>query len=186
MTAESPAVEGERGVIRVFLLDDHEIVRRGLIDLLNSNSDIEVVGEASSAAEALAAVEACRPDVAVLDVRLGDGSGIEVCREIRSEYPEVACLMLTSFADDHAAIDAAMAGAAGYVLKKVAGNDLVESSPKTRTRPPVGRMSPNRHRIVVVLPDPFGPRKPWTVPGSPSVMARWETATTSSAWPRRE
>ncbi len=127
MTADAQGVDGEHRIIRVFLLDDHEIVRRGLIDLLNSHADIEVVGEASSAAEALAAVAASRPDVAVLDVRLGDGTGIEVCREIRSEHPDVACLMLTSFADDHAAIDAAMAGAAGYVLKKVAGNDLVES-----------------------------------------------------------
>ncbi len=113
--------------IRVFLLDDHEIVRRGLVDLLGSFSDIEVVGEGDSAGGALAAVAASQPDVAVLDVRLGDGTGIEVCREIRSENPDVACLMLTSFADDHAAIDAAMAGAAGYVLKKVTGDDLVES-----------------------------------------------------------
>ena len=126
-------VDGQHGTIRVFLLDDHEIVRRGLIDLLNTHPDIEVVGEASSAAEALAEVAASRPDVAVLDVRLGDGTGIEVCREIRSQHPDVACLMLTSFADDHAAIDAAVAGAAGYVLKKVAGNELVESIRKVAT-----------------------------------------------------
>ena len=125
----SPVETAETGrrPIRVFLLDDHEVVRRGLVDLLDSYPDIEIVGEADSAAGALAAVAASRPDVAVLDVRLGDGTGIEVCREIRSENPEVACLMLTSFADDHAAIDAAMAGAAGYVLKRVTGNDLVES-----------------------------------------------------------
>lgn len=119
--------ETEDDPVRVFLLDDHEVVRRGLADLLDSYPDIVVVGEADSAAGAMAAVAASRPDVAVLDVRLGDGTGIEVCREIRSEHPDVACLMLTSFADDHAAIDAAMAGAAGYVLKRVAGNDLVES-----------------------------------------------------------
>ncbi len=113
--------------IRVFLLDDHEVVRRGLANLLNDQSDMEIVGEASSAADALAAVRASRPDVAVLDVRLGDGTGVEVCRDIRSRNPEVTCLMLTSFADDRAAIDAAMAGAAGFVLKKVGGDDLVES-----------------------------------------------------------
>ncbi len=113
--------------IRVLLLDDHELVRRGLVDLLGELPDIEVVAEAGSAAEALAAVATSHPDVAVLDVRLGDGNGIEVCREIRSAHPDVACLMLTSFADDHAVIDAAMAGAAGYVLKQIDGNELVEA-----------------------------------------------------------
>ncbi len=113
--------------IRVFLLDDHEIVRRGVADLLSREPDLMVIGEAGSAAAALQAVKGCEPDVAVLDVRLGDGDGIEVCREIRSRCPDVACLMLTSFADDQAFIDAAVAGAAGYVLKQIGSNDLVDS-----------------------------------------------------------
>jgi DNA-binding NarL/FixJ family response regulator len=111
--------------IRVFLLDDHEIVRRGVRELLEAEADLEVVGEASTAAEALARVPASRPDVAVLDVRLPDGDGVTVCRELRSQMPELACLMLTSFADDEALFDAIMAGAAGYVLKQIRGNDLV-------------------------------------------------------------
>ena len=111
---------------RVFLLDDHEIVRRGLRELLEAEDDLEVVGEASTAAEAMARVPATRPDVAVLDVRLPDGSGVEVCRDIRSEHPEVQCLMLTSYADDEALFDAIMAGAAGYVLKQVRGAELVD------------------------------------------------------------
>jgi DNA-binding NarL/FixJ family response regulator len=112
---------------KVFLLDDHEIVRRGVADLLDREPDMTVVGEAGSAAAALKAIEDCGPDVAVLDVRLGDGNGIEVCREIRSQFPDIGCLMLTSFSDDQAVIDAAMAGAAGYVLKQIGGNDLAES-----------------------------------------------------------
>jgi DNA-binding NarL/FixJ family response regulator len=111
--------------IRVFLLDDHELVRRGLRDLLETEDDLEVVGEGGTAAEALARVPALRPQVAVLDVRLPDGNGVEVCREIRSRLPHVACLMLTSFGDDQALFDAIMAGAAGYVLKQIRGTDLV-------------------------------------------------------------
>ena len=110
--------------IRVFLLDDHEIVRRGVRDLLEAESDIEVVGEASTAAEALVSVPALRPDVAVLDVRLPDGSGVTVCRELRAQLPDLGCLMLTSFSDDEALIDAILAGAAGYVLKQIRGSDL--------------------------------------------------------------
>jgi len=113
--------------IRVFLLDDHEVVRVGVRELLESEGDIEVVGEASTAAEALARVPAVRPDVAVLDVRLPDGDGVSVCRELRSQFPELACLMLTSFADDEALFNAVLAGAAGYVLKQVKGNDILES-----------------------------------------------------------
>jgi two-component system response regulator DevR len=113
--------------IRVFLLDDHEIVRRGVRELLEGEGDVEVVGEAGTAAEALARIPAVLPDVAILDVRLPDGTGVEVCREIRSGHPEVACLMLTSFADDEALFEAIMAGAAGYVLKQVRGNDLVDA-----------------------------------------------------------
>ncbi len=115
--------------IRVFLLDDHEVVRRGVRELLEADSqgEIEVVGEAGTADEALRRLPAVRPDVAVLDVRLPDGNGVEVCREIRSIHPEVRCLMLTSFADDEALFDAIMAGAAGYVLKQVRGSDLVDN-----------------------------------------------------------
>jgi DNA-binding NarL/FixJ family response regulator len=111
--------------IRVFLLDDHEVVRRGVRDLLESEGDVIVVGEASTAAEALARVPAVRPDVAVLDVRLPDGDGVTVCRDLRSQFPEMACLMLTSFADDEALFDSILAGAAGYVLKQVRGADIL-------------------------------------------------------------
>jgi DNA-binding NarL/FixJ family response regulator len=111
--------------ISVFLLDDHEIVRRGVRELLESEPDIEVVGEAGTASSALARIPALRPQVAVLDVRLPDGDGVTVCREIRSRMPAVACLMLTSFGDDEALFEAIMAGAAGYVLKQIRGTDLV-------------------------------------------------------------
>ena len=111
--------------IRVFLLDDHELVRIGVRDLLEAQPDIRVIGEAGTAASALARIPALRPNVAILDVRLPDGDGISVCREIRSRMPEVACLMLTSFEDDQALFDAVMAGAAGYVLKQIHGTDLV-------------------------------------------------------------
>ena len=112
---------------RVFLLDDHEIVRRGLRELLESEEDLVVVGEAGTAAEALARIPATSPDVAVLDVRLPDGDGVEVCRDVRSAHPGVQCLMLTSFADDEALFSAILAGAAGYVLKQVRGTDLVDA-----------------------------------------------------------
>ncbi len=125
-TATTPARrEGEP--IRVFLLDDHEIVRRGVRELLEGEPDLVVVGEASMAAEALARIPAARPHVAVLDVRLPDSDGVSVCREIRSRMPEVACLMLTSFPDDDALFDAIMAGASGYVLKQIRGTDLVSA-----------------------------------------------------------
>jgi DNA-binding NarL/FixJ family response regulator len=106
-------------------LDDHEVVRRGVADLLGAEPDIEVVGEAGTAAQALARAPALRPDVAVLDVRLPDGDGVSVCRDLRSQLPELACLMLTSYADDDALFQAIMAGAAGYVLKQIRGTDLV-------------------------------------------------------------
>jgi two-component system response regulator DevR len=111
---------------RIFLLDDHEVVRRGLRDLLEAEG-LEVVGEAGTAEEALRRVPAVSPDVAVLDVRLPDGDGVEVCRELRSRNPELPCLMLTSFADDEALLDAIMAGASGYVLKQIRGDDLVDA-----------------------------------------------------------
>ncbi|MEV4074464.1 response regulator transcription factor [Nonomuraea fuscirosea] len=112
-------------MIRVFLLDDHEVVRRGVAALLESEDDIEVIGEAGTAESAIARIPALTPDVAVLDVRLPDGNGVDVCREVRSRVPRLACLMLTSFADDDALFDAVMAGAAGYVLKQIHGSDLV-------------------------------------------------------------
>ena len=114
-----------RVTVRVFLLDDHEVVRAGLRSLLEGEEDFEVAGEAGTAAEALARIPAVRPDVAILDVRLPDGSGVEVCREIRSLLPETACLMLTSYADDEALFAAIMAGACGYVLKQIGSSDLV-------------------------------------------------------------
>jgi len=127
--ANARASEEVRVTIRVFLLDDHEVVRRGVRELLEAGGgdDLVVVGEAGTADEALRRIPAVHPDVAVLDVRLPDGNGVEVCREIRSRHPEVACLMLTSFADDEALFDSIMAGASGYVLKQVRGADLVAS-----------------------------------------------------------
>ena len=115
------------GPIRVFLLDDHEVVRRGVHDLLNDEPDITVVGEAATVEQALVRVPALRPRVAVLDVRLPDGDGVTVCRELRSRMPDLACLMLTSFDDEEALLDSIMAGASGYVLKQIRGSDLVEA-----------------------------------------------------------
>jgi two-component system response regulator DevR len=113
--------------IRVFLLDDHEIVRRGLRELIEADGDMVVVGEAGNAGEAVVRIPIAAPQVAVLDVRLPDGNGIEVCRDIRSSHPEIACLMLTSFSDDEAMLDAILAGASGYALKQIRGTDLVDS-----------------------------------------------------------
>jgi DNA-binding NarL/FixJ family response regulator len=114
-------------IIRVFLLDDHEVVRRGIAATLEAEADLTVVGEAASAADALDAVRACDPDVAVLDVRLGDGSGIDVCRQITSELEEVRALILTSFDSDRALVDAGLAGASGFVLKEIRGTQLIEA-----------------------------------------------------------
>ena len=113
--------------IRVFLLDDHEVVREGVRQLLESSGDIDVVGEAATCADALARIPATQPNVAVLDVQLPDGTGVEVCRDIRTEHPEVACLMLTSFSDEEALFQSIMAGASGYVLKQIRGNDLIST-----------------------------------------------------------
>jgi DNA-binding NarL/FixJ family response regulator len=113
--------------IRVFLLDDHEVVREGVRAMLDGADGIDVVGEAGTVAEAIARVPACRPDVAILDVQLPDGSGVEVCRTIRSDHPDVRALMLTSFADDEALFEAILAGASGYLLKQIRGNDIVEA-----------------------------------------------------------
>src|SRR5699024_4424504 len=121
--------ESTREQIRVFLVDDHEVVRRGVAALLEIEDDMTVVGEAGTAEQALARIPVVLPDVAVLDVRLPDRSGVQVCRDIRSDHPEIACLMLTSFADEDALYDAVLAGAAGYVLKQIHGAGLVGSVP---------------------------------------------------------
>ncbi|MQA07673.1 MAG: response regulator [Pseudonocardiaceae bacterium] len=114
-------------MLRVFLIDDHEVVRRGVADLLDEDEEITVVGEASTVAEGLARVPALRPDVAVLDVRLPDGNGIELCRELRSKLPGLNCLMLTSYTDEQAMLDAIFAGASGYVIKDIRGMELVSA-----------------------------------------------------------
>ncbi|WP_406154386.1 response regulator transcription factor [Streptomyces sp. NBC_01023] len=166
--------------IRVFLLDDHEVVRRGLCDLLDAEPDIDVVGDAATVDHALVRGPALRPDVAVLDVRLPDGDGITVCRDLRAHMPELACLMLASFDDDDALFDAIMAGAAGYVLKDIKGADLVAAvrtvatgqsmlDPATTTRlmsslrgeqddtdpeaDAVSRLSPREREILVLIGD---------------------------------
>lgn len=114
-------------MVKVFLVDDHEVVRRGLIDLLSADPDLEVVGEAGSVAEALARIPAIQPDVAVLDVRLPDGSGVELCRDLLSRLPDLRCLMLTSFTSDEAMLDAILAGASGYVIKDIKGLELAQA-----------------------------------------------------------
>lgn len=118
---------GSDNPIRVFLMDDHEVVRRGVRDLLEDEPDITVVGEAGTAGQALVRVPALRPQMAVLDVRVPDGDGVTVCRELRSRMPELCCLMLTSFDDEEALLDSIMAGASGYVLKQIQGTDLVSA-----------------------------------------------------------
>lgn len=117
---------GER-VLKVFLVDDHEMVRRGVADLLEEEDDLTVIGQAGFVAEALVRIPALRPDVAVLDIRLPDGNGVELCRELRSQLPDLRCLMLTSFTDEQAMMDAILAGAAGYVIKDIKGLDLVSA-----------------------------------------------------------
>ena len=113
--------------IRVFLLDDHEVVRRGISDLVQAAGDIVVVGEAGTAAEAMSRMPAVRPDVAILDARLPDGSGIDVCRDVRSTLPQTRCLILTSYDDDDALFAAVLAGASGYLLKEIRGSSLVDA-----------------------------------------------------------
>ncbi|MDT7845789.1 response regulator transcription factor [Streptomyces justiciae] len=125
--ADGAGQPGPDNPIRVFLLDDHEVVRRGVRDLLDDEPDITVVGEAGTVEQALVRVPALRPQVAVLDVRLPDGDGVTVCRELRSRMPELTCLMLTSFDDEEALLDSIMAGASGYVLKQIQGSDLVSA-----------------------------------------------------------
>jgi two-component system, NarL family, response regulator DevR len=132
MTAMTDS-ETTNEIITVFLLDDHEVVRQGVRDLLEASGEIKVIGEASTAAEAMSRIPAVRPNVAVLDVRLPDGNGVEVCREILNNYPDIACLMLTSYSDDEALFEAIMAGAAGYVLKQIRGTDLVAAVKQVAT-----------------------------------------------------
>ncbi|HEX9682498.1 MAG TPA: response regulator transcription factor [Acidimicrobiales bacterium] len=162
--------------IRVLLVDDHEVVRHGVRGLLEADDDIEVVGEAATADEALRRAEALSPDVAILDVRLPDGNGIEICRSIRDELPHTRCLMLTSFSDDEALFDAIMAGADGFLLKQIKGNDLIEAVHKVaagqslldpnvtarvleRLRNPpkederLARLSPQERRILALIAD---------------------------------
>lgn len=157
---------------RVMLVDDHEVVRAGLRALLETTDDIEVVAEAGTAQEAVHRARGSTPDVVVLDVRLPDESGVKVCRDIRAENPDIAVLMLTSFSDDQALFDSIMAGAAGYVLKQIRGNDLVEAirrvaggeslldpavtarvldrlrNPKPDVDPRLARLTPTEERIV--------------------------------------
>jgi two-component system, NarL family, response regulator DevR len=123
---DSPA-ESVKGPTRVFILDDHEVVRRGLTELVKASSDLAVVGEAGTAEEALRRIPAAKPDVAILDARLPDGSGIDVCREIRSSWPDTRCLILTSYDDDEALFAAVMAGASGYLLKQIGGSSLTDA-----------------------------------------------------------
>jgi two-component system, NarL family, response regulator DevR len=120
-------VPSDAAAIRVFLLDDHEVVRRGVRELLEAEDDMTVVGEAGTAEQALARVAPTKPQVALLDVRLPDGNGVEVCRDIRSRHPQVACIMLTSFSDDEALVQAVVAGASGYLLKQIRGVDIVDA-----------------------------------------------------------
>jgi two-component system response regulator DevR len=114
-------------LVKVFLVDDHEVVRRGLIDLLGADPELDVVGEAGSVAEAMARIPAANPDVAVLDVRLPDGNGIELCRDLLSRMPDLRCLILTSYTSDEAMLDAILAGASGYVVKDIKGMELARA-----------------------------------------------------------
>ncbi|GAA0994720.1 response regulator [Subtercola frigoramans] len=114
-------------MIRVFLLDDHELVRRGIAELLQAEADIEVIGEAGTAAQARTRIAATQPDVAILDVHLPDGNGIDVCRDVRSHHPDVKCIILTAYDDGDALFAAVMAGASGYVLKDIRGAGLIDS-----------------------------------------------------------
>ncbi len=114
-------------MVKVFLVDDHEVVRRGLIDLLGADTELDVVGEAGSVAEAMSRIPAANPDVAVLDVRLPDGNGIELCRDLLSRMPDLRCLILTSYTSDEAMLDAILAGASGYVVKDIKGMELARA-----------------------------------------------------------
>lgn len=156
---ETDAATGEAAgpePIRVFLLDDHEVVRRGVRDLLETHDDITVVGEAGSAEEARNRIAIARPDVAVLDVQLEDGTGIEVCRDVRSEHPEIRCLMLTSFADDQALLDSVRKVAAGHSLLDAGAvqrmvDRLGAGTSSGGGDPRVANLSPQERRILDLL-----------------------------------
>jgi two-component system, NarL family, response regulator DevR len=163
--------------IRVFLLDDHEIVRRGVAELISMEDDMIVAGEAGTAADAVPRIAATSPDVAILDYQLPDGTGVEVCREVRDRFPHIGCLMLTAYADDEALFSAIMAGARGYVLKQIRGNDLVDSirrvargeqlldpavtarvlerlrQPPKEAPDPLGVLSPQERQILLLISD---------------------------------
>jgi DNA-binding NarL/FixJ family response regulator len=156
---------GPEGPIRVFLLDDHEVVRRGVRDLLNDEPDISVIGEAGTVEQALVRVPALRPRVAVLDVRLPDGDGITVCRELRSRMPELACLMLTSFDDEEALLDSIMAGASGYVLKQIRGSDLVSAVRTVAAGQSLLDPSATARLMARLRQGPQGEREPEALPG---------------------
>ena len=156
--------------VRVFLLDDHEVVRRGVRELLEQHDDIEVVGEAGTAEEGLARIGPARPDVAVIDMRLPDGNGVEVCREVRSRDASINCLILTSFADDEALFDSIMAGAAGYLLKQIKGTDLVDAV-RAGGRGPIAPR-PRDHRHVCSSVCATAPRKTSASAASPTRNAR--------------
>jgi two-component system, NarL family, response regulator DevR len=140
-------------MIRVFLVDDHEIVRRGVGELIDGEQDLEVVGESGSVAQTLGRVAATRPDVVVIDVRLPDGSGIDLCRSIRSAHPEIACIMLTAHDDDDASYAAVLAGAAGYVLKDIRGQNLVAGIRRVAVGETMISLS-IRNRVVASLTRP--------------------------------
>lgn len=150
-------------MIRVFLVDDHEIVRRGIAQLVETHPDLSVVGEAGTYADAMRRIPATRPDVAVLDVRLPDGDGVTLCRDVRSAYPDIACLILTAYDDDDALRSAVLAGASGYVLKDVRSGALIDAIRKaaagsTIQSPDVLRRAASSLRPSG--PDPLGPPAP--------------------------
>jgi two-component system response regulator DevR len=154
---------------RVFLVDDHEIVRRGIADLVDAERDLEVVGEAGDVRQALARIAATRPDVAVLDMRLPDGNGIDLCREIRSRHPEIACLILTAYDDDEAVRSAVLAGAAGYVVKDIRGQVLVEDIRRVAAGKRLLPAAAGRRVVAEIV---AAPDSPTTAPVDPGLSLR--------------
>jgi two-component system, NarL family, response regulator DevR len=147
-------------VTRVFLVDDHEIVRRGIAELVDAEHDLEVVGEAGDVRQGLARIAATLPDVAVLDMRLPDGSGIDLCREIRSRHPEVACLILTAYDDDEAVRSAVLAGAAGYVVKDIRGQALIEDIRRVAAGKRLLPAAAGRRVVASIVAEPAAPADP--------------------------
>jgi two-component system response regulator DevR len=146
-------------MIRIFILDDHELVRRGLVDLLSTTDDLVVVGEAATAAEAVQQIPVAKPDVALLDGRLPDGSGIDVCRDMRSQLADLRCLILTSYDDDEALFAAVMAGASGYLLKQIGGSSLTDAI-RTVARGESLIDSAVRDKLMIKLREPIDPVSP--------------------------